>query len=68
MNLWPLAVYVAIVGMLVVTMLSLSFAGSTAPGSGYGLALRIWHPLRRFCASADAPIVGEVPVGSDREL
>jgi len=25
MNLWPLAVYVAIVGMLVVTMLSLSF-------------------------------------------
>jgi NADH:ubiquinone oxidoreductase subunit 3 (subunit A) len=25
MNLWPLAVYVAIVGMLVVTMLSVSF-------------------------------------------
>ena len=25
MNLWPLTVYVAIVGMLVVTMLSLSF-------------------------------------------
>ncbi len=63
MNLWPLAVYVAIVGMLVVTMLSLSFVlGHRHQDRGYGFALRIWHPLGRLRASA---VLGQVLSGRD---
>ena len=36
--------------------------GSTALGSGYGFALRIWHPFGRFRASA---VLGQVLSGRD---